>query len=70
MVTGYVANVKTRTSTGDVVLTVEVLKEHMMEAFPLNLQPIIILTENEYAVMADAIYAAREENITGDTANG
>ena len=67
MVSGYVANVKTRTSTGDVVMSVEVLKEFMADAFPLNLQSIVILTEKEYAIMADAIYAAKE---IGEALNG
>jgi hypothetical protein len=53
MVSGYVASVKTRASTGDVVLNIEVPKEQLFEAFPLNLEPIVILKETEYAALVD-----------------
>ena len=66
MVTGYVANVKTRTSTGDVVMSIEVLKEHMFQAFPLNLESIVILTEAEYVAIADKL-AKYESDVDEET---
>ena len=55
MVSGYVSQVKTMTSTGDLKLAVEVVKEQIAYAFPLNLEKVVIMTEGEYAKMAEVV---------------
>jgi len=59
MVTGYVSQVRPYKSTGDCCVSVEVIKEHWLEAATLNLEKVVILTEREYVKILEA---GREED--------
>jgi len=54
MITGYVSQVKPYKSTGDCVVSVEIVKEQWLTAATLNLEKVVVMTEVEYANLLDS----------------